>query len=89
MQKVSTRYTAPAVAMLGTLMLTACGGGSGTDAAQGGQPEKVVTSRSEGKSIANPRRGGFTKSDPKAPAGYISPEEFHRTEPEPRSTYTQ
>jgi hypothetical protein len=75
--------------MLGALMLTACGGGSETEAAQSGQPDKVVTSRSDGKAIANPRRGGFTKSDPKAPAGYMSPEEVHRTTPEPRSTYTQ
>jgi len=89
MRKASTRYTASVAAMLATMMLTACGGGPETEAAQGSQPDKVVTSRSDGKAIANPRRGGFTKSDPKAPAGYMSPEEVHRTTPEPRSTYTQ
>lgn len=89
MRKANTRYTASAVVMLASLTLTACGGNSDTGAKQGSQPDTVVTSRSAGKAIANPRRGGFTKSDPNAPAGYMSPEEFHRTKPEPRSTYTQ
>ena len=89
MRKSGTRHTAFSVALLATLTLTACGGGSDSVSSQGGQPDKVVTSRSEGKAIANPRRGGFTKSDAKAPAGYMSPEDFHKTTPEPRSTYTQ
>lgn len=89
MRKASPRYPASALALLATLTLAACGGTSETETPQGSQPDEVVTSRSEGKAIANPRRGGFTKSDPNAPAGYRSPEEVHRTTPEPRSTYTQ
>ncbi|RYE99579.1 MAG: hypothetical protein EOO77_35305 [Oxalobacteraceae bacterium] len=69
------------------LALTACSR-QPEATSQPSQPDTVVTSRSDGKAIPNPRRGSFAKSKP-GKYGYTSPEDFHKTTAEPRSTYTQ
>lgn len=89
MPRTAKAYPAVVAAFLAASTLTACGGQATPSAAGGEQPDTVVTSRSEGKAVSNPRRGSFKKSDPNAPAGYMSPKDFHKTTPEPRSTYTQ
>jgi hypothetical protein len=61
-------------ATLVLLALAGCGRQPDAPKAQSPQPDTVVTSRSDGKAIANPRRGSFKKSDPKAKGGYRSPD---------------
>lgn len=69
-----------AASLATALMLSSCGSEptaapmSAPSATQSGQPDTVVTSRSGGKAIPNPRRGSFKKSDPNQPAGYRSPD---------------
>ena len=82
-------YVTSAAAMLAAMTLAACGREPSGSTDQSGQPDTVVTSRSEGKAVLNPRRGSFKKSDPNAAAGYYSPDDVHKTTPEPRSKYTQ
>jgi hypothetical protein len=74
MRRASTGYTVSAAATAVLLSLAACGNQPQPTPAPSIQPETVVTSRSEGKAIANPRRGGYKKSDPNAKGGYRSPD---------------
>ncbi len=74
MQRAITGYTASTMAMILLLTLAACGSQPQPTPTQGTQPDTVVTSRSEGKAIANPRRGSYKKSDPKEKGGYRSPD---------------
>jgi hypothetical protein len=89
MLKAKMHYVTSAAAMLGVLTLAACGREPAASTGQSGQPDTVVTSRSERKAVLNPRRGSFKRSDPNAPASYYSPDDVHKTTPEPRSKYTQ
>jgi hypothetical protein len=74
MRRASTGYTASGAATAALLALAACGSQPQPTPAPSIQPATVVTSRSEGKAIANPRRGSFKKSDPNAKWGYRSPD---------------
>jgi hypothetical protein len=74
MRRAQIHYTAQAGATAILLTLAACGNQPQQTAPQGTQPDTVVTSRSEGRAVPNPRRGSFKKSDPNAKGGYHSPD---------------
>lgn len=75
MSRTTMSYPAIAASVLTALTLAACGREptampAGTASAQ---PDTVVTSRSEGKAVPNPRRGSYKKSDPNEQWGYKTP----------------
>lgn len=74
MPKANVSYKTPALAVLMALTLAACNRDPAKATVQTKQPDTVVTSRSNGKAVPNPRRGSYKKSDPNAPAGYRSPD---------------
>lgn len=84
---LKAHVTLTALQMGAALALTACSR-QPEATSQSSQPDTVVTSRSNGKAIPNPRRGSFAKSEP-GQYGYTSPTDVHTTTPEPRSTYKQ
>lgn len=74
MPKADVSYKTPALVVLTALTLAACNRDPAKATVQTKQPDTVVTSRSNGKAVPNPRRGSYKKSDPNAPAGYRSPD---------------
>ena len=66
-------YVTSAAAMLAAMTLAACGREPSGSTDQSGQPDTVVTSRSQGKAVPNPRRGSYKKSDPNEQWGYKTP----------------
>lgn len=72
--KANENYKICALTVLAALMLAACNRDPAKATVQTKQPDTVVTSRSNGKAVPNPRRGSYKKSDPNAPAGYRTPD---------------
>jgi hypothetical protein len=75
MSRATTSYPAITAVLLAALMLSACGGEptATPNASASTQPDTVVTSRSQGKAVPNPRRGSYKKSDPNEQWGYKTP----------------
>lgn len=75
MSRATISYPVIAAPLLAALALGACGREptSAPTTSASAQPDTVVTSRSEGKAVPNPRRGSYKKSDPKEQWGYETP----------------
>lgn len=75
MSRTTMSYPAIAASLLAALTLAACGREptATPTASASPQPDTVITSRSEGEAVPNPRRGSYKKSEPNEQWGYKTP----------------